>query len=154
MSAKKQIAINMVAQFISFFINVSINFFLTPYVTAKVGTDVYGFVNLAFQTTGYINLLTTALNSADRNSLLEFVNKRNKFYVHGVKNGFVICILSKDDAEEPISWDPLVSSTLPSALLESIYQKIGYLESHPKPVTKAKVDEFCLADVFKLIAVS
>lgn len=99
-------------------------------------------------------LLTTALNSADRNSLLEFVNKRNKFYVHGVKNGFVICILSKDDAEEPISWDPLVSSTLPSALLESIYQKIGYLESHPKPVTKAKVDEFCLADVFKLIAVS
>ncbi|SKB64040.1 Membrane protein involved in the export of O-antigen and teichoic acid [Lachnospiraceae bacterium] len=63
MEGKKRIAINMVAQFISFVINIAINFYLTPYITANVGKEVYGFVNLAFQTTGYITIFTTALNA-------------------------------------------------------------------------------------------
>lgn len=63
MSRKKRLAINMVAQIISFIINVGINLKLTPYVTVHVGKEVYGFVNLAFQTTGYITIITTALNA-------------------------------------------------------------------------------------------
>lgn len=59
----KRIAINMIAQVVSFVVNVLINFFLTPYVTAKVGKSVYGFVNLAFQTTGYVTVVTSALNA-------------------------------------------------------------------------------------------
>lgn len=60
---KKRIAINMVAQIISFIINVGINLVLTPFITVHVGKEVYGYVNLAFQTTGYITIITTALNA-------------------------------------------------------------------------------------------
>ena len=63
MGNKKRIAINMIAQFITFFINLAVNFFLTPYITANVGKEVYGFVNLAFQTTGYVTIFTSALNA-------------------------------------------------------------------------------------------
>lgn len=59
----KKIAINMVAQIVSFVINLLINFILTPYVTAKVGKSVYGFVNMAFQTTSYVTIFTAALNT-------------------------------------------------------------------------------------------
>lgn len=62
-SNNKRIAINMIAQIVSFGVNVLVNFFLTPYVTAKVGKSVYGFVNLAFQTTGYVTVFTSALNA-------------------------------------------------------------------------------------------
>lgn len=63
MGNKKRIAVNMIAQIIAFVINVAINFFLTPYITANVGKEVYGFVNLAFQTTGYVTIFTSALNA-------------------------------------------------------------------------------------------
>ena len=59
----KKIAIIMVAQIVSFVVNLLINFILTPYVTAKVGKEVYGFVNLAFQTTSYVTIFTAALNT-------------------------------------------------------------------------------------------
>ena len=63
MGNKKRIAVNMIAQFLAFVINISINFFLTPFITANVGKEVYGFVNLAFQTTGYVTIFTSALNA-------------------------------------------------------------------------------------------
>lgn len=63
MGNKKRIAINMIAQFVNFFVGLGINFFLTPYITSHVGKEVYGFVNLAFQTTGYITIFTSALNA-------------------------------------------------------------------------------------------
>ena len=63
MEGKKRIAINMVAQFITFIISLGVNFYLTPYITANVGKEVYGFVNLAFQTTGYVTIFTSALNA-------------------------------------------------------------------------------------------
>lgn len=63
MGNKKKIAINMVAQFITFFVNLGINFILAPFITKNVGKEVYGFVNLAFQMTGYITIFTSALNA-------------------------------------------------------------------------------------------
>lgn len=63
MGKKKRIAVNMIAQFLAFVINIAINFFLTPYITKNVGKEVYGFVNLAFQTTGYVTIFTSALNA-------------------------------------------------------------------------------------------
>lgn len=63
MGNKKRLALNMIAQFITFIINLAINFILTPFITANVGKEVYGFVNLAFQTTGYVTIFTSALNA-------------------------------------------------------------------------------------------
>lgn len=77
MGEKKRIAINMIAQFISFIINIGINFYLTPYITANVGKEVYGFVNLAFQTTGYITIFTTALNAMVGRYITISLSKKN-----------------------------------------------------------------------------
>ncbi len=63
MGSKKKIAINMVAQFVSFVVNLAVNFVLAPFITKSVGKEVYGFVNLAFQMTGYITIVTSALNA-------------------------------------------------------------------------------------------
>lgn len=63
MSGKKRLAINMVAQVISFAINVAINLRLGPFITERVGLAAYGFINLGFQFTGYITIITTALNA-------------------------------------------------------------------------------------------
>ena len=40
-----------------------INFFLTPFVTEKLGADAYGFITLANNVVSYAMMLTTALNS-------------------------------------------------------------------------------------------
>lgn len=60
---KKRITINMLAQMISLIIGIGINFILTPFITKQVGKEVYGFINLAFQMTGYVTIITTALNA-------------------------------------------------------------------------------------------
>jgi len=60
---KKRISINIIAQLISLVINIGINLKLTPFITEQVGKEVYGYINLAFQMTGYITILTTALNA-------------------------------------------------------------------------------------------
>ena len=73
MGEKKRIAWNMLANIFVFFINLLISFILTPYVTAHVGKEVYGFVSLAFQFTGYMSLIMTALNGmAGRIMLIEY----------------------------------------------------------------------------------
>lgn len=73
MSGKKRLAMNMMSNIIVFFVNMMVSFVLTPYVTSHIGKDVYGFVSLAFQFTGYISLIMTALNGmAGRFILIEY----------------------------------------------------------------------------------
>lgn len=63
MIKNKQLAINMIAQIIGFLVNVSINFFLTPYIVNNVGSEAYGFLGLANNFANYAAVLTVALNS-------------------------------------------------------------------------------------------
>ena len=63
MGDKKNMAINMVAQFISFAISLAISFVLTRRIAALVGKDIYGFVGLANTFTGYVTVFTTAINA-------------------------------------------------------------------------------------------
>ena len=62
MGKGKQFSINFITQILSFTINLAISFLLTPYVLKHIGKDVYGFVNLANNFTGYITVFTVALN--------------------------------------------------------------------------------------------
>lgn len=62
MGKGKQLSINLIAQLISFALNLGISFFLTPYVIEYIGKDVYGFVSLANNFTSYISVFTVALN--------------------------------------------------------------------------------------------
>ena len=77
MGKNRRIAINIVAQIVSFVINLGVSFVLTPYITAKLGKNVYGFVGLAYQVTSYISVFTVALNSmVSMFTSIEYYKKR------------------------------------------------------------------------------
>ena len=59
----KQLFINIIASFVSFGVGMGINFFLSPYIIENVGTEAYGFVQLANNFITYFSILTIALNS-------------------------------------------------------------------------------------------
>lgn len=58
-----QLAINMIATVVSFFVTLGINFFLTPYIVSSLGAAAYGFVGLSNNIISYTQILTIALNS-------------------------------------------------------------------------------------------
>ncbi len=73
----KRMAISLIANIIAFAVNMGINFFLTPYIVNRVGSEAYGFVSLANNFTNYAMILTIALNSvAGRFITIEYENKR------------------------------------------------------------------------------
>ena len=57
----KRMLINLAGQIVSFICVLGINFFLTPYVVANLGQEVYGFVELANNFTSYISLVIVAI---------------------------------------------------------------------------------------------
>ena len=59
----KNFIINLLCQLIVFGSNMAINFFLTPYVLEKLGTEAYGFIGLINNFVSYISIITIALNS-------------------------------------------------------------------------------------------
>lgn len=63
MEKNKQILINMIAQIISFIVNVGISFFLTAFIVKNIGKEIFGFWGLANNFVSYIGVLTIALNS-------------------------------------------------------------------------------------------
>lgn len=60
---KKQLYVNLIAQTMSFMINLGISFFLTPYIVNHIGVEANGFVGLANNFVEYAQLITVALNS-------------------------------------------------------------------------------------------
>ena len=78
MQKNKAVALNMIANVLSFGLSLLISFFLTPYITQEVGIEAYGLIGLANSLTNYITVITAALNSmASRFIIIEF-HKRNQ----------------------------------------------------------------------------
>ncbi len=85
---KKQsnmIALNMIANVLSFGASLIISFFITPYITGKVGIEAYGLIGLANSFVNYITIVTSALNSmASRFIIIELhkqnTDEANKYY--------------------------------------------------------------------------
>lgn len=63
MGEKKQLVANMAAALVTFVVQAGINFVLTPYITAQLGAEAYGFVNLSNTLVNYIAILTVAVTS-------------------------------------------------------------------------------------------
>lgn len=59
----KRLAINLFSNLIAFGVQFGISFILTPYLINSLGSEAYGFVPLANNFIGYINIITIALNS-------------------------------------------------------------------------------------------
>lgn len=60
---KKQMFINLGAQVIAVAVGLLISFFITPMIVEHVGKESYGFLGLANNFTGYITVITVALNA-------------------------------------------------------------------------------------------
>ncbi len=63
---------NIIFSVITFVLNLFISFFITPYITARFGSDTYGYLKLANDFASYASLFSIALNSmASRFIMLE-----------------------------------------------------------------------------------
>ena len=84
-TSTKRVAVNMIFGIAAFILNLGINFFITPYITEKFGSEAYGFVKLANDFANYASILSIALNSmASRFIMLETtrgnMEEANKYY--------------------------------------------------------------------------
>lgn len=55
--------INLTAQAVAFLVSFTISFFVTPTIIAAVGKETYGYLGLANSFSGYISVVTVALNA-------------------------------------------------------------------------------------------
>lgn len=98
MMNNKRLAKSLIANIIALVVNSGISFFLTPYIVNHVGSEAYGFVNLANNFTGYAMVLTVALNSmAGRFITIEYENGNdenvNKYFSSALYGNVLMCLI-------------------------------------------------------------
>ena len=100
---KKRLMINLIANLISFSIQMAVSFVLSPYLVTKLGNEAYGFIGLANNFVSYATILTVALNSMAGRFISVAINKKdyqkaNEYYVStflaNVAMSIIIAILS------------------------------------------------------------
>ena len=74
---KKRLFINLTASIVSFFVQLAINFFLSPYLVEHLGDAAYGFIGLANNFVSYASILTVALNSMASRFISIEINRQN-----------------------------------------------------------------------------
>lgn len=98
MAGKKAVALNMIANTLSFAFATLISLYLTPYITEHVGIEAYGLVSLANSFISYIVLFTAALNSmASRFIIIEIhkneYRKANEYFSSVLIANTIIALL-------------------------------------------------------------
>lgn len=73
----KRLAINLIANIISFGVSLAISFLLTPYIVDTLGASAYGFVPLANNFILYFSLIMVALNSMESRFITIEIKKEN-----------------------------------------------------------------------------
>ena len=58
-----KLSVTLVISALAVFIGYVINFLLTPYVTDRLGIEIYGFVSIAKNIVGYAGIVTIALTA-------------------------------------------------------------------------------------------
>ena len=84
-SKGKQLALNMVSQFLAFAVAMAINFFLVPVIIEKIGKDIYGFYSLSDNFLEYATIITTVINGmANRYITVAYsrgeIEKANRYF--------------------------------------------------------------------------
>lgn len=88
---KKRLAINLIANTISYSTTILVAFFLTPYLIRTLGKEVYSFYPLSNNFVNYMGILTVALNSMASRFVSIELYKNNK---RRANNYFVSVLLS------------------------------------------------------------
>ena len=78
---KNKFMLNLVCQLLVFTFNLIINFFMTPYMLSKLGTEAYGFIGLINNFISYLSIVTVALNSlAGRYITISYHRNKKRLY--------------------------------------------------------------------------
>lgn len=82
--------------------------------------------------------------------LCKFISKAKGFKLKALPNNVYLIVIGNSNIQTPPDFIDLNEGTLSEALLESIYLKLGYLDSHFGELPKVDYSsgEFGLADVF------
>ena len=85
MKNNRQLSINLIANIVSYSVNIIISFFLTPYLIRELGKEAYSFYPIANNFVQYMSIITIALNSmASRFITIEIakknIHKANVYY--------------------------------------------------------------------------
>ncbi len=72
-----QMMLNVIASVVVFIVQIVIDFWLTPFVIAKLGEQAYGFIGMLSNFTQYATLLTVAINSMASRFISYEYNKGN-----------------------------------------------------------------------------
>ena len=99
-------------------------------------------------------LIKRALDTVSSEDLQQHFAGHNKFYVHNTQNGIALCLANKDETGTIPGWESLTADTLVPALLEGLYKKFGYNDVHFKEAATTSVNEFSLANIFNLMAIT
>lgn len=97
MSERKQLVVNVAANFVYILINYIITFFLTSFVVSEISEEAYGFISLCNNVINYAALVTIALNSvAGRFITIEMhrhnFQRANRYFSSTLAADFIICI--------------------------------------------------------------
>ncbi len=99
MMNKKESFINILAALATFFVQLVISFWLSPFVVSRLGEEAFGFINLSNNFVAYASLLAVALNSmANRYISIEYNSGKSQeareyFYSVFIANCFLFLII-------------------------------------------------------------
>jgi len=89
---------NAVWAVIAVLVNCTINFFVVPYVTERVGVDAYGYVSLSNTIITYVDIISVALNSFSGRFIVILyhkgdLKKTNTYYASTFFANLIFCIV-------------------------------------------------------------
>lgn len=97
-------------------------------------------------------MLADAFNSSSSEALAGQFKAASKY--QSLVIGQTIVMVAGDPKDKLLPGFHLQeSNTFSAALLETIYNRVGYLESHSGKITHSALGEFTLAEVFKLLSI-
>lgn len=94
-------------------------------------------------------MVAEAFNAIDSKAITEYLRNATSF--HSTKVGQVLLIAANTANPHIGSWEKLNAKNISSAVLETIYGRVGYLDTHFGSVIKPALGELTMAEVYKLV---
>lgn len=95
-------------------------------------------------------MVAEAFNGIDSKAITEHLREAGRF--HSSVIGQVIVVgVNADQCKATASWDKLQAKNLSTAVLETIYARVGYLQAHFGSVVKPSLGTLSMAEVYKFV---
>lgn len=97
-------------------------------------------------------MVAQAFNEINSKSIVDYLKNATCF--SSTKVGQVLIIgIDVDDSLKVSDWEKLKGKNLSTAVQETIYERVGYLNSHFGPVSKSALGVLTMAEVYRLIQI-